>query len=376
MKAQNLPWSRAKNVTGGGVNEVTRDRGRLGWMAGMLLGWMMCVGAERGWGLEITQIRVDTANVEVAFQDTAATTATEHRLEHASTLISPVPWEAMEGVRIETIGVGLYRAVGPRPPGGMGFFRLVARTGGGPEVTSAVFGPGPLLGREGDTAGPKLVFSRPYSGTLRYVYTGPGFEQSGETNLTGVTEWVLPPPPRLDDDVAGPLEYASLRLERVSGGTLDVEPPATVLMEDNDEAWRGVLVGDGNVGFSFLVLRQGSVLRALVRGDDTSLFPQGDYPASTFVRTESRFEARIGGLAWEDGSPPFEGRMVGELALETVPGEADHQVGETTLSGRYTWRMAPVDRPHLAVVRTGGFVLQRQPASAPATKVPLRDAAP
>lgn len=342
----------------------------------MLLGWMMCLAGERGWGLEVTQIRVDAANVEVGFQNAEATAATEHRLEHASTLASPVQWEAMEGVRIETTGVGLYRAVGPRPPGEMGFFRLVARTSGGPEVTSAVFGPGPLVGREGDTAGPKLVFSRPYSGTLRYVYTGPGFEQSGETNLTGATEWVLPPPPRLDDDAAGPLEYASLRLERLSGGTLDVEPPATVLMEDNDEAWRGVLVGDGNVGFSFLVLSQGSVVRARVRGDETSLFPQGDYPTSTFVRTASRFEARIGGLTWEDGSPPFEGRMVGELALETVPGETDHQIGETTISGRYTWRMASVDRPHLAVIRSGGFVLQRQPASAPATKVPLRDAAP
>lgn len=376
MKAQNLPCGRAMNVPGNSVNADAPGRGRLGWMAGMLLGWMMCLAGERGWGLEVTQIRVDAANVEVGFQNAEATAATEHRLEHASTLASPVQWEAMEGVRIETTGVGLYRAVGPRPPGEMGFFRLVARTSGGPEVTSAVFGPGPLVGREGDTAGPKLVFSRPYSGTLRYVYTGPGFEQSGETNLTGATEWVLPPPPRLDDDAAGPLEYASLRLERLSGGTLDVEPPATVLMEDNDEAWRGVLVGDGNVGFSFLVLSQGSVVRARVRGDETSLFPQGDYPTSTFVRTASRFEARIGGLTWEDGSPPFEGRMVGELALETVPGETDHQIGETTISGRYTWRMASVDRPHLAVIRSGGFVLQRQPASAPATKVPLRDAAP
>lgn len=109
------------NVPGNSVNADAPGRGRLGWMAGMLLGWMMCLAGERGWGLEVTQIRVDAANVEVGFQNAEATAATEHRLEHASTLASPVQWEAMEGVRIETTGVGLYRAVGPRPPGEMGF---------------------------------------------------------------------------------------------------------------------------------------------------------------------------------------------------------------------------------------------------------------
>ncbi len=343
----------------------------------LLLAW----GLGHGWmgralGLEVTEIRVATTEVEVGFRDESATGATAHRLEHAGSLAAPVDWVAMDGVRIDATGPGTFRAVAPRPVGSLGFFRLVARTEGGNETTSVVFEPGPLIAREGDSTGPRLVFSQPYTGVIRYVYSGPGFEQSGEVAVQGATQWALPPLNRPDDDSPGALEYASLRLERISGAVLEVAPPATVLVEDNDETWRGILVGDGSLGFSFLVLRQGASTQALIRGDATSLVPPGDYPASTFERSATGFQARIPNIHWEDGGPPFAGRVDGELLLETIEGEAEHQVGEAVISGRYTWRLVPVNRPHLVVMRTGGFVLQRQPNSAPVTKVPLVDAAP
>ena len=342
-----------------------------------ILLWMAAANAAWAQGpvLEITAIELRLNQVTVQFRDTG-TAATSYRLEHATTLRPPVSWAVMDTAAVTSVGPGEFRSTAARPPGEIGFIRVMGTLSGGGEIASAAIQPGTLLTREGGGSGPRLVFSKPYTGTLRYVYSGPGIEESGEVRVAGATEVLIPAPKIPDDEVVDGLRFFSLRLEKVSGADLALREISQVVTDDNDEVWRGFLEAEGTVAFNLLILRSTAGERAWLRGDATSFFPPGDYAASALEFSSRRFHLRIPAIEVLDSSPPFEGPISIDLELTAdAPANGPGWVGDT-ISGRYTWRTTVAGRPFLNTTQSGEFHVKRQPSTAPAAKLPLTDLQP
>ena len=325
--------------------------------------------------LHITLMELRSTEVVVEFRDTGGAETTYH-LEHAESLTPSTSWVRLNDAVISPIRAGEYRGTVARPAGATGFLRVVGVLSGGGEVISAAFQPGTLVTREGGGTGPRLVFAKPYTGVLRYVYTGPGVSDSGELVLTGVTEAFIPPPNVVDDETLEGLRYVSLRLEHVQGGAVRVDSVSPVVTEDNDEVWRGMLGAEGSVAFSLTILRSATGSKAWLRSDSTSFFPPGEYVAEPFEFTARRFLVRVSGIAVTETAPPFEGTVSNDLELAAEAPEGVVGWPGDTLSGRYTWHTHVAGRPFLNVAETGEFFLKRQPPAAPSAKVPLTTAQP
>lgn len=356
-----------------------RTHTRLAW--GRLLlsaaAWMTGIGSIRAQEgiLEITAFEVGPTQMVVEFRDPDGG-AGSHRLEHTESLTAPVGWVTMEGVSFTSPRAGEFRGIMASPVGAVGFVRVLAVRPDGGEAASAAFQLGSLLAREGEGAGPRLVFSKPYMGILRYSYTGPGVSQSGEVRVAGLTEVTLPAPGVGDDEQVDGLRFVSLRLERVAGAALEVNTVSTVVTEDNDEVWRGLLGEEGGVEFSLAILRTGGGERVVLRGDSTSFFPPGEYGATAWEFTPRRFHARIPGMVVVERAPPFQGTITNELEIEAEAPEGAVAWPGPDLSGRYRWYTSVAGRPFLNVVETGEFHMKRQPAPAGATEVPLSNPQP
>lgn len=316
------------------------------------------------------QVRVDAlvwqANDElvITFSDDGSGTAGDFAVQKSADL-SAGSWTAFGSAAIEAQPGGSWRAVIHAPEDEpRAFFRIVK---GGVAVTAAFQSETATL-REGAGSGVRVQFSAPFSGTLRYTLDSGSGPIASQVEGDGSSSVLIPVTALADDKVANQLTFLTLRLLEdpsysVSGFGV------TVIVEDNDALWGGILDSDQDdvdVALRLLTAQQNGVSSACLKTDGAGLLPpnsggDGDWLFSSFTLTDTEFSGTAGPV-----TIPAADTLYGhptELVL-TFDTSAGGSVSEGRLEGRFTLSTAVPALPHLSFpARTGSFVFVRQAAT-------------
>ncbi|MGI9243466.1 MAG: hypothetical protein ACR2RV_21885 [Verrucomicrobiales bacterium] len=274
----------------------------------------------------------------------------------------------------------------PKPSGNSHFFRIRATNiPGGSAI--AYFDMTEITRDEGSGAlSVRVRFSEPYSGPVRYSF-------SGTANVTGLTgtvqadgEFVDIPLTVRDNSSVDELGNITLTLitDSTTGyslGSGEGAPASTrVTVLENDAVWIGSFSSDeAGIGFSMELVRRDGVLTAKITSDGTGFIPRGatgEYPAAPSpnpVFSENTFRVTVP----EISVPADERNRLGmdvilSLALEALASEAGHTLDNGILSGVAELAISQPDAPHLDRTIAGTFTLAEQPITPSSEEVTLK----
>lgn len=220
-----------------------------------------------------------------------------------------------------------------------------------------------------------IDFSRPVYGpiTYRVESAASGAISEGTLQLRGERSAILPLNVRADDGEATAPDVftVSLVAENSSfSGSVDGPAPGlstTLLVEDNDAVWVGLVQGASGPGLPLAldINRTGGTESAQLRPDGNAgvagFLPEGEHPAASFeLVKDARLHFVSVPIALPDAStPPFDGatQLIVTLTADvTNPGDT---VDAHEIAGQATLQTTYADYHHLNRSSTGRFVLRR-----------------
>lgn len=207
-------------------------------------------------------------------------------------------WRLFGDAALEDLGDGNWRVVLPVTESAERLFYRILKDGVPLETASSAV--------EGDASGVVVTFSKPFQGTLQYVveFSNGTATQTGSVivdGLTGVIPVMVP-----EDEESTILHHVTVTLSSADGTiaarTVAVGEPLTVVIEDNDAVWLGLLepTGEDKTIPISLELTEGSGGSThCLKAETTSFIPMnpaqavGCWPMTSFVDAESAFNGEV-----------------------------------------------------------------------------------
>ncbi|HSH15864.1 MAG TPA: hypothetical protein VLD18_07515, partial [Verrucomicrobiae bacterium] len=182
---------------------------------------------------------------------------------------------------VTALGGGVFEVATGPPQRDTGFYRVMSV-----RLPQVNFDSTELSVEEGaGAAGAVVVFNGSFSGALSYAWTDiSGADHAGTVPVNGTTAVI--PIPTAENGFIGPLGYLTLRLESGPGYALGEATAGTVIIEENDADWQGVVqTPSGILGFDLRILRTNGVLQGQIKSGDPGFFPATELAQFNFTES-------------------------------------------------------------------------------------------
>lgn len=285
--------------------------------------------------------------------------------------LDPDEWRLFGDATLEDLGGGNWRVALPvAESAGRVFYRILKD--GVPVETN---------GRavEGDSSGVVVTFSKPFHGTLEYVveFSNGTAAQTGSVafdGLTGLIPVVVP-----EDEVSTVLHHVTVTLSstdgKIAAQTVAVGEPLTLVIEDNDAVWLGLLEPAGEdktIPISLEFLEGSSGSKRCLKAETTSFIPlnpdqaDGCWPLTSLVASESVFNGEVT-FTVPAGDTIYEANTLMTLTW-LASGDA---VTDRRVDGTFSITTSVPALPHLTFPqRAGTFTFFKQPRVSPLIEAP------
>lgn len=305
----------------------------------------------------------------------------------------------IDATNVTPLGNGVFQVDHNLPQTGSGFYRIrgiLLLTAGLGSIESSV--------EEGTSCdGPVILFNSPYSGTVRYTWTGWGGTTNGSITVNGTTAVIPLPVP--DNTGVDQVRSFTLRLEPGSDYQLADNVEGRITIGDNDADWQGTLIlpngVDGitmasltnklNGGYESVPLAQNenSIVGFTLRVQQSNGGLVGEFlsdgfgflPANILVQltsTANKFSAVATSITMPAlaDCPLFATPHQLDLRLDAANVSGQTNISARRISGTVTWVSKVPRQPHLDVAITGSFLLLKPPGIPSTHEVRLQPLVP
>jgi hypothetical protein len=232
---------------------------------------------------------------------------------------------------------------------------------------------------EGDASGVVVTFSKPFHGTLQYVieFSNGAAAQTGAITVegkTGVITVVVP-----EDEESTILHHVTVTLSSTDGTiaaqTVAVGEPLTLVVEDNDAIWLGLLEPtdeEKTIPISLELTEASGGSSYCLKAESTSFIPlnpaqaDGCWPLASLLATESAFNGEVT-FAVPASDTIYQADTMMTLVW-TASGDA---VTDRRIDGTFSITTSVPSLTHLMFPpRAGTFTLFKQPRTSPLIEAP------
>ena len=301
----------------------------------------------------------------------AGTGSTNYAVQYRSDLSPATAW--MPATNVTALGGGLFQVATGPPQHGLGFYRaegfLLLMANLNSAALTVEKGAGP--------AGPVLVFNGVYTGTVTCIWTDQqGTNWTNYVQVNGTTAVIPIPASYLTDDATiGQLEYLTLQLQGGTGFALGATTQSTVVIQDNNVEWQGVLQTPGGaLDFGLTMIQTSSSLQGQIQSDGFGFFPTNALVQLNF--TESAFTAVATNIPLPTlaAYPPLGFTNYLDFRLDATNGPGVTNVSPTQILGAATLVSRVPNARYLDAAVYGTFQLLKPAPAPPTNQVPLTPA--
>lgn len=285
--------------------------------------------------------------------------------------LTEADWRLYGDAAFTDLGAGVWRVTLPVAEGLERSFYRVLKDGEPLETTGTA--------TEGEASGIQVTFSKPFQGVVQYTlrFSNGTPDQTGTVAIDGLTGWIPVVVP--DDTEADVLHYVTVTL-RASDGTVSSQTvatgrPMTLVIDDNDVTWSGLLSPNGEektIGISIGIRDSASGTSECLKADSTSVIPlnpattDGCWPFTTLISTTTGFNGMVQyTVPAVDTIYQADTQMTLTLTGTTV---SDRRIDGTFLLSATVPTLTHLQFP----TREGTFTLFKQPGTPPLLEAPTQ----